>query len=438
MRITDNSKLLSQFKKQIYMNFTNTNTNTNTNTKYIVQFYDFLYKHIQCAETYYNKLIKQNKINVNIINFDNTFIQNHKDLQFLLKGNYITNEIRNYIYEKLEYIVAFQFPIGNRIISVFFGLFIDEIANYREKSEKLILQYNDYLKSIIMWLYIVDKILPKNVYCSSKLNIFAFFTHFQKTISNQIFEILHEKHINTAVTTSCVKNGNILIYRQEEWFKVFIHETFHVFGLDFSQMNIEIIKTLLDKTFCINNFELYETYCEIFANIVNVGFVSYFNSNKEKPNYIKSCLKNLNYEKYFSLYQMVKTLNYLGLNYMSLFCNNDKINFGNQKQKNHTIQTYKKTINVFEYYIYKTILLWNINEFLLFTKHFNTNYFYFTKTTETIKNFGMFILESYNKNDLIKSINSMENTIKNTDTNKSKKISKDLQETMKMTIISLH
>ncbi len=438
MKIQDNSKL-TQFKKQIYKYFTNKDTrNKINNDKNVVHFYDFLYKHIQDAEIYYNKLIKQNKINIDIINFDNTFIQHHKDLQFLLQGKYISQEIKNYIYEKLDYTISFQFSIENRIINVFFGLFIDDIIDYREKSEKLIVEYNTNLKYIVMWLYIVNKILPKNINCSTKLNIFAFLTEFKKTISNQVFEILHEKHINTAVTTSCVKNGNILIYRDEEWFKVFIHETFHVFGLDFSQMNNEIIKTLLENTFCINNYKLYETYCEIFANIVNVGFVSYFTSNNEKINYIKCCLKYLNYEKYFSLYQMVKTLDYLGINYMSLLCNNEKNNFGNQNQKNkttQTIQTYKKTINVFEYYIYKTILLWNINEFLIFTKHFNINYFYFTKTNDNIKSFGMFILDSYNQKHFIKSTKKMEELIKNTE--KLKKISKDLQETMVLSIVSL-
>ena len=31
--------------------------------------------------------------------------------------------------------------------------------------------------------------------------------------------------------------SEIIIFRNEEWFKVFVHETFHLFGVDFSNMS---------------------------------------------------------------------------------------------------------------------------------------------------------------------------------------------------------
>ena len=36
----------------------------------------------------------------------------------------------------------------------------------------------------------------------------------------------------------CIKSGLIVLFRREEWFKVFIHECLHSFGMEFSGMNL--------------------------------------------------------------------------------------------------------------------------------------------------------------------------------------------------------
>ena len=50
-------------------------------------------------------------------------------------------------------------------------------------------------------------------------------------------DIIDQIHVNTGFTTTCPVDSEIVIFREEEWFKVFIHETFHNFALDFSDMN---------------------------------------------------------------------------------------------------------------------------------------------------------------------------------------------------------
>ena len=60
-------------------------------------------------------------------------------------------------------------------------------------------------------------------------------------------EILNSSHVNTAFTRTCPKKSEIVVFRKEEWFKVFIHESFHNFGLDFSDMNnAECTSRILD------------------------------------------------------------------------------------------------------------------------------------------------------------------------------------------------
>ena len=54
-------------------------------------------------------------------------------------------------------------------------------------------------------------------------------------------DILDQVNCNTAVTYACAVNGECLIYRKEEWFKVFIHETFHAYEFQPDSVNDELL-----------------------------------------------------------------------------------------------------------------------------------------------------------------------------------------------------
>ena len=76
----------------------------------------------------------------------------------------------------------------------------------------------------------------------------------------------------------------LLIYRKEEWFKVLIHELFHVLGLDFSVINYDNNKEILRKHFNNINSDLLisEAYCELWATILNSCFLLFFKLIKKK------------------------------------------------------------------------------------------------------------------------------------------------------------
>ena len=68
--------------------------------------------------------------------------------------------------------------------------------------------------------------------------VFIYSTELTKNLPNSNIDILDQIHVNTAFTYSCIEQSNeIVIFRKEEWLKVLIHESFHNFGLDFSDMN---------------------------------------------------------------------------------------------------------------------------------------------------------------------------------------------------------
>ena len=74
--------------------------------------------------------------------------------------------------------------------------------------------------------------------------------------------MISENHCNSAVTTSCTPHGEIILYRTEEFIKVFIHETFHTLGLDFSNMPLTSFNKKVRQIFPINSeFNLFEAYC---------------------------------------------------------------------------------------------------------------------------------------------------------------------------------
>ena len=209
--------------------------------------------------------------------------------------------------------------------------------------------------------------------------------------------ILNEINVNTAFTTTCPSNSEIVIYRKEEWFKVFIHETFHNFGLDFSDMNLMNVNEKILSIFQVNsNVNLFESYTEFWARIINIVFCSF--TNMKDKNNINEFLINseffINYERVFSFFQMVKILNFMGLNYNNLY---------NKDNLNKKI-LYKENSNVLSYYIITLILIDNYQAFLLWCDTNNTELLQFKKTQKNLEKYCTFIENNYKSKSIINGV----------------------------------
>lgn len=145
-------------------------------------------------------------------------------------------------------------------------------------------QLRERISRIFSWLYLAS--LFASTQCSNKTVIYFFFTDFQKTLPENRGDFIEEFHANTAFTTSCRPQTSIHLFREEEWFKVLIHESFHNLGLDFSHMYNQSLNNAHDyirKLFPIKtDVNLFETYCEMWAEIINVLFVVYFENLQNK------------------------------------------------------------------------------------------------------------------------------------------------------------
>jgi hypothetical protein len=150
----------------------------------------------------------------------------------------------------------------------------------------------------------------------------------------------------SALNTGYTKNNQIVVYREEEWVKVFIHECMHLFLYD---LELRHQPTLLYSLFPIR-IQLNESYCEIWARILNCCFISVMNDT--------SLEHLLEKEQKYSSEQLVKMLRYIKLTYPQLM---DKKT------------DYKEETNAFAYLVIPAILIQDPYEFVRWCNKHNKN-----------------------------------------------------------------
>jgi len=143
-----------------------------------------------------------------------------------------------------------------------------------------------YVERMFIWLSIAYAYSPVN--CAKNLNVYLYLTDLKKMLPTIDASPIDWEHANTAFTYSCREehisshnenNDNkeiseINIFREEEWFKVFIHETIHCMGLDFSHMDTGFSNSKIHSIFNINvDVKLFESYTECLAEIMNSIFL---------------------------------------------------------------------------------------------------------------------------------------------------------------------
>jgi len=221
----------------------------------------------------------------------------------------IPDDIKKYIIKNEKGQLVYRAVLGGRPIKIIFALFQEN-----EVEEEILKE----IKKMYTWLLICDLYASKM--CTEILTIYVYKTPFNKKLPTSKSITLSGEHMNTAYTFSCISKGEIVIYRNEEWFKVFIHETFHTFGLDFSGNNNsnKIIQDGLMKLFPIkSDFNIYEAYTETWARIINCCFYVYtvLENKSDKKQFIINTTFCLELERMFTLYQCNKVLRFMGLKY---------------------------------------------------------------------------------------------------------------------------
>ena len=309
----------------------------------------------------------------------------------LLASRYVPPAIREHIKENLQEYLVFETELGGRRIEILFGILSDKDRAHLGRLDRL-------ARKMITWLKIASTYSPRH--CSTNLRIFCFMTPFKKKLPDSQFKVLDASSCNSAVTTSCIRNGEVLVYRREEFFKVFVHETFHVLGLDFSSMPDAAFRAKAAEIFPIKSeFRLYEAYAEFWACTLNALFCAFSILGEEADwnNFILYSDFCLRFEQIFSILQCVKVLDFMGMHYTHLY-DTDSISQSIRKY------LFKEKSNVFAYYVVKTILLYYNGAFMHWCWRNNTNLLAFNNNAAHTALFLSFIRRHYKKEKFLEDI----------------------------------
>jgi hypothetical protein len=341
-------------------------------------------------------------------------------------NDYFPQEIRKVIETKTVNKILYYCVLNERKITLTFFTF---------KNETNFAIYDKYAKQVFMLIAILTHYSSSE--CSKSLNIFIYLTDFKRIIPDNNYTILGSYNVNGGFTTTCDKNSEIVVYRKEEWFKVLIHEAFHNLGLDFSKMNTNQFHSKIKQIFPINSkFNIFESYCEFWARILNSAFCSYnVIDNKNDKDAFKTFLEFfIQIERLFSLFQCNKILKFLGISYQNLYETDNGSHIAREN-------LYKEKTNVFAYYIVTAFLLDNYVNVINWCNKNNLSCFKFNNSQRNLDLFYNLIENSYKRNEFLKNLMCVSNYASklNKKTNKNNKLANNeinnIFKTTRMTIM---
>ena len=310
---------------------------------------------------------------------------------------YIPLKIKTEIENDCIHLYSCSFTFKQRIFTVYLCL--------KSAQPKYII---GLIRRIYLWLSIASEHVQKN--CSNTVNIYLYLIGKKKEIPFKSAEAIDLIHVNTAFTTGCQLHTNVHIFREEEWFRALIHESFHNLGFDFLQLETKLqneAEKKIRNIFPVKMREIRfnETYCEMWAEVLNIIFIVYL-SDIPSLSLKNPTLKMMNtfkqmllYEGMFSLWQCVKVLNHNNLVYSQLY--NESL-----------ASTYREKTQGFSYYILKSIYMVHVSQFLHHcATQASTSPFKFGLSSDSIQSYTGIIEKNHNSYNMREGIQIFEKEI---------------------------
>ena len=357
----NNSKILHNFYNQLFkkshtLDLIMFNKNKNKNKNSIMRkFLEYIYIELNYKQKIINTInIEKSRTiedNKDIINNKITTIVN----KHLRHSKYIDESIINFIIVNKCKIVTYENIINEKTYVFDFIIYNDEIS---------ITNLDLIVEKMLLALQLIIAISKNDT--RNGQHVTFFLTPFQKKLNSNNNIILGAKNVNSGFTYPYLKNGITFIYRKEEFFKVFIHESIHYYGIDkalHKEFNRNINYNKFLDLFNISNKEIVniginEGLTEFWAFIIDVCIISY-NRSIKLANFIYEFERLYKLELLHIVFQLVKILNYNKLTYSQLLT----------KSSNK----YRENTHIFSYYIVKTLLVYN-HEDLLKSNIFDMNF----------------------------------------------------------------
>tara|TARA_Y100001958_G_C21247939_1_gene579953 strand:- start:5460 stop:6644 length:1185 start_codon:yes stop_codon:yes gene_type:complete len=306
-------------------------------------------------------------------------------------NDYLPSYIKSYINNKRN-VTHIKYKLNFYNKNVFINYYLVD----NNKSEEELHNDINFLAQFVYLMYNITKYKHTN-------NIFyIYLTNFKKELgSNNIIDV---QNINSGVCYFNDINRKVLIYREEEYIKVFIHEFLHSCHIDkYLHQNTNTNTNIYEKfnfDYKKTKITLNETYTEFWCNIIYISIFSYnLSKNSTINNYINIFDELMEKQVYFSVLQSVKILNIYNIKYLDTI--------------NNTVHNYSEGSHALSYYYFKSLLLFKYKNVMnMCEKNIIAN-----ETTK--ENIEKYLIKIRNNKKLIKLFNKFENELKKL--NKSKK-----------------
>jgi hypothetical protein len=349
-----NTKILHNFYKGLFKTKKNLALLLTPERNSSTQFLEYIYKQLNAKQLIINALAIENSRTSEenksiIVNKITSIVNNH-----LRSSNYIDSELINFILTNTNCkIVTYKNIIKGKTYVFDFIIYNDDLAI---KNLDLIVE------KMLLVLQLIIAISNNDL--RNGQHITFFLTPFQKKLnsnSNSNSNILGAKNVNSGFTYPYLKNGVTFIYRKEEFFKVFIHESIHYYGIDkalhkdfsndpkYNRNYNKFINSFNIRPQDIAKIGINEALTEYWTFIIYIIAQSYKKSIT-LANFIYEFENSYKLELLHIIFQVVKILKYNKLTYSEFLTK-----YSNQ---------YKETSHIFSYYIVKTLLVYNHSDLL--------------------------------------------------------------------------
>ena len=356
---SNNTKILHNFYKDIFKTNKDLALLLTPERNSNAQFLEYIYKQLNANQPIINALaLEKSSTNENnksiIVNKITSIVNKH-----LRSSKYIDSELINFILTNTNCkIVTYKNIVKGKTYIFDFIIYNDEIiiTNLDLIVEKMLL--------VLQLIIAISKNDSRN-----GQHVTFFLTPFQKKLNTNTnsnvytsnANVLGAKNVNSGFTYPYLKTGVTFIYRKEEFFKVFIHESIHYYGID-KALHKDFSN---DAKYNINYNKFINSFNIRPQDIANIGinealteywtFIIYLIAQSYKKsiilaNFIYEFENSYKLELLHIIFQVVKILNYNKLTYSEFLT----------KYSKH----YKETSHIFSYYIVKTLLVYNHSDLL--------------------------------------------------------------------------
>jgi len=352
------------------------NTGINNQTEKYRAITSGLYNDINNAMMRIKKMFVSNKIN--IYTLTNNFEVSSFSSQFMpikiqenIKNDVISQTIYTGYIEKQKIIVK---------LGVIKGTIFTEP------------ELKEFAYKIFSWLCVCNK-YSKQI-CKGFNTIEIYFTRYKKGFPNNSAKILDPENINSGYSYVCSPSNTLVVFRLEEWFKVFIHESLHSYGLQPMSHIETTLDTAVNKLLPIkSHIHVCEAYVETWARIINAMYSAIYNSNNE--NDFQSIFEfTIRMESLFSLTQSYRVLAYMNLSYSQVI----------DPSSEYASRTYREKTNTFSYYVLCGAYMFNPYMFMKWCKTYNENILQFNNTVDGGKRFELYTIRSLQEDGINKTM----------------------------------